>query len=269
MNGRPRPEVSTESLAAYLEGEATLSETAKIEAALAERPETRRRLQQLREIRQGLGRPIPALEGIDLVPALRRAVAAPPASARRSRRPPLWGAILGAGALAGLGALALWPRQAEFDAKGGAASHEDTRWAGLQAYRVGRSEQPEPLVDHLASGDGLLFSYTNIGPRPFDFLMIFGVDAQGEVRWFFPSYERLGTDPTSIAIKKGEAEVALGEVIRHEVPAGPLAIHALFTRRPLHVLEVEAAVRRSARDSPLSSSFDDCADQRVVARVDP
>jgi beta-glucosidase len=35
----------------------------------------------------------------------------------------------------------------------------------------------------------LLFSYTNVGPAPFEYLMIFGIDARDDVHWFFPARE--------------------------------------------------------------------------------
>jgi hypothetical protein len=269
MSATGRSGPTTEALAAYLEGEVSASEAVEIEAALADRLEARQRLEQLREIRRGLARPAPELEGIDLVRAVRRAAAAAPVSARPRFRAPYWASVLAAGALAAAVVLVARPRAVEFRAKGRAAGQDDVRWAGLQAYRVGRSGQPERLGDHLAAGDGLLFSYTNLGPRPFDFLMIFAVDARGEVRWFHPAYERLGVDPASISIRRAEAAVELGEVVRHDVPAGALTVHALFTRRPLHVVEVEAAIQRVGRDAPLSSAFDDCADLRLVTRVDP
>src|SRR5262245_54158409 len=229
-----------ESLAAYLEGEVTASESAALEAQLAEMPAARRRLAQLRDTRDALGAPIPELEGIDLAPAVGRALRAPAAAPRQRGR--FWAGFLTAGALAAaMGAVALWPRSSdEFRPKSASAdgdrAGEGDRWAGVQVYRVDGSGEPQRLGDRVSAREGLLFSYTNLGPQPFEWLMIFAVDGRGEVRWFYPAYESPGTNPASIGIKPGEAEVALSDAVYHDLAAGPLVLYGVFSHRPLRVL---------------------------------
>jgi hypothetical protein len=261
-------DLSASDLAAYLEGEVTPSQSAAIESRLAERPAARRRLARLREVRGALEAPIPALERIDLVPKIDRAIRT--AGEPRRRRAPFWLGFLTASALAGVAALVLWPRPEEFRAKSAAPGERDRpeRWAGFRAYHVGAAGAPEPLGERFSAGDRLVFSYTNLGPRPFEYLMIFAVDAGGEVRWFYPPYERRGTNPAAVAIRGGEADVALGEAVRHDFARGPLSLIALFTHRPVTVLEVEAVIG-GVHGTPSRLPFADAAEQRLVTQADP
>lgn len=239
-----RNELSSVNLAAYLEQEVTASEAASIETALAESPGATRRLGELDSLRRALREPPAEVMGIDLVARVREGVRLP---APRPRRSWLRGGLALVAALAvAAGALVLVPRAAdEFRAKGAPSGKSDERrWAGVSAYRVDEAGVFSPLGATLPTHAGLVFSYTNLGSRPFGYLMIFGIDAKGEVRWFHPAFEAPGTDPTSIAILPGQARRALGELVVFDLPPGKFTLHALFTRRALHVLEVEALVAK-------------------------
>lgn len=245
---------SVEVLAAYVEGEVTPSETVEIEAALAESARARRDVAELRAIRSTLARPLPELESIDLARRIEQAVAQLAAGApvvTRSRR--RWPAALGlVAALAAAAAVVLVPRlrtwapdrvrlEDEVRVKAAApATPEARRWAGVQAFRVSAGAAAATLGTRLRDDDGLMFSYANLGPRPFAYLMIFAIDARGAIRWYYPAYERAGTNPTSLPLRDGVARVLLPDVIRHDLAPGPLEVRALFTRQPLTVTEVEA-----------------------------
>ena len=100
--------------------------------------------------------------------------------------------------------------------------------------------EAERVSDRLTVRDGLVFSYTNLGPAPFDYLMIFAVDALGKVSWYYPAYEQHGTDPSAVAIENGTSERGLPDRVHHDFAPGPLTIYGLFARHPLRVSQVEA-----------------------------
>jgi len=240
-----RPDdLSSVRLAAYLEQEVTASEAASIEAALADAPGATRRLRELDRLRTALRAPPSEVLGVDLVARVREGVRLPQAEPRRS-----WsrGALALVAALAvAAGAIVFAPRQSdEFRAKGAApGASDERRWAGVTAYQVDDHGVPVPLAATLPVHAGFVFSYTNLGSRPFGYLMIFGIDAKGEVRWFHPAFEAPGTNPSSIGILPGQARRALGELVVFDLPPGTFTLHALFTRRPLRVLEVETLVAK-------------------------
>ena len=258
----PDRAVSPHLLVAYVDGDVTPSQAAAVERALEQSPELRRRADDLRRITTTLSGPVAELDAVDLTASV-RAAAAEIARERRDRAAAprvrwfwRWPAFAGLAA-AGMAALALLvvrpgghpdgagDDEAGMRAKsaGGAAASAPERWAGISAYRVTEGGSPERLGARISSDDGLLFTYTNLGARPFTHLMIFAVDASGQVRWFHPAYQQAGTNPASITIE-ANANVPLAEVVRHPFAAGPATVQALFSRRPLRVDEVEAWLER-------------------------
>jgi hypothetical protein len=114
----------------------------------------------------------------------------------------------------------------------------------------------EPVGERIQTGDGLLFAYSNPGAA-YSHLMVFAVDEQRRVYWFYPAYQRAGEDPAAVPIARERAGVELSEVIHHAFAPGPVRLFALFLPQPLHVLAVEEAAARAyagrspAEDVPL------------------
>jgi hypothetical protein len=156
---------------------------------------------------------------------------------------------------------------AVFRAKSVPPASSGTRWAGIQAFHLtGAGSSPERIQQSVRQEDGLLFAYTNLGSEPFQHLMIFCVDAEREVHWFFPAYATASLNPTSIPIQPGQ-ELALSEVVWLSLPRGPLTIYAAFTRRPLDVASVEAWLKANpAGGSDFAGS--DAVVTQLAVRVD-
>lgn len=262
MKSRRRSDAAL--LTAYLEGEVTASERASIERELGDSAEARRTLEQLRNVSELLGAPAPELESMDLTSCVRAALRQPaPLPAKRRGFSLAWlggvAACVGALGLIAIRAQRSASEDAEFRSKAN-VSHgsEGNRWAGIQVFRVGAGGAPERLGTRLAAGDGLLFSYTNLGTQPFRYLMIFAVDGDNQVRWFYPAYEAVGTNPESIAIEPGRANVALGELVQHDFADGALSLYALFTNVPANVLQIEGWLKqhgRSNSESPIEGGL--------------
>jgi hypothetical protein len=259
------------ALAAYVAGEVTPSERAAIEAALAASPALQRRVESLRRVQTRLMAPLPAVEALDLVADLNvRVASARLARAPRPDRGRRWRLALGAVGVLGCAAAALAvvvrsnPDSAFHSKAAGGDSSAAGRASGVHAYRIATAGAvPKRLGATMSPGDGLLFEYVNLAARPFAFLMIFGVDAQGEVRWFYPAYEKAETNPASVAILKGR--VALKDAVYHDLPRGRFALHALFTPGALHVREVEAwlARRPPAPAPPWAGAFEQVIETTV------
>lgn len=242
MRIRPRRQLPSTTLAAYLEGEVTASEAVQIETRLEGDAEGRRRLEQLRRIRDALSASTPELDDLDLIAGVREKALLP--VPQRPRR--MWWF---AGAMTMLVGLTVVLTSAVQDQNSGfrakiAGTRDLERWSGIQVYRVSATGTPEPDPERIDIDDGLLFSYSNLGSQPFDHLMIVAVGADGGILWFYPAYDRQGTNPSSIEIAKDQSRALLGEVIHHDFQPGVLSICGLFTRRPLNVVEVESWLRQ-------------------------
>jgi hypothetical protein len=78
-----------------------------------------------------------------------------------------------------------------------------------------------------------------------------------------PAWQRADDDPAGVAIAKGVAGGELRTLIRPSWALGQVQLHALFTRRLLHVREVEAVVARGA------ALPTDAAEQIIRFTVEP
>jgi hypothetical protein len=264
-------QIGTETLAAYLEGELPESESARLDADLREDADAQRRLEQVGRIRNVLRRQDSELEGIDLVLGVRQALLEQPR--HEPKRGARWLAAGGVAAAAGVTLYAALRPPAvdlsEFQSRSVSTNAADaTRWAGVKVYRLRERTGPELLHGALAPGDGLLFAYTNLGAEPFDYLMLFAVGASGQVHWFYPAYEQPDRNPQSIGIEHAKADMMLNEVVRHRYAAGPLFVYALFSRKPLGVLEVEAWLEQQHGQPPNRTPFGDASLQHVRVEVE-
>jgi hypothetical protein len=146
---------------------------------------------------------------------------------------------------------------APFRARGRAEAFEPPA-ASLAIYRVPREARPPGAGEKSAvrasiddiqragslvhSGESLAFSYVNPTEADSCCLMVFGRDAAGHVFWFWPAWENAADDPASVPISTSPQPVELGEAVRHPLQQGPLTVVGLFTPKPLHVHQVEAAI---------------------------
>lgn len=130
-----------------------------------------------------------------------------------------------------------------FQARGGATDPASGHSPGpsLGIYRVA-PDGGARVGGLIAPDDRLAFSYSNPASDPFDFLMVFARDGAGRVYWFWPGWQSPAEDPASVAIAAAPKPVELGESVRHAFRPGPLTVIGLFSRRPYHAREVEAAV---------------------------
>jgi hypothetical protein len=169
----------------------------------------------------------------------------------RAARPRLFagGFALGAACLALLVTVGRAP--SPFRARGSVEAPASD--AALGIYRVPRDQdRPEALAvsetqragTTVRAGESLAFSYVSPPSVGACCLMVFGRDPAGRVYWFWPAWNDASQDPASVPISESTAPIELREAVRHPLQVGSLTIVGLFTPRPLHVSEVEAAVAK-------------------------
>ena len=242
--------ISPKDLALYLVGEVTRSQTEVIEEHLSLCGVCRKELESMREIVSTIVKPSD-LKDRDYLPDIRRRIDIGDFEHPRGSRK--WPFIAAAGVvLVMLATLVVSLVQSgktddEFTVKSDLAPiMEQDRWVGIQAFKVGDSGTPAALEDSHRKSDYLIFSYTNLGERPYEFMMIFAVDGKGQVYWFHPAYTQEGDDPASIKISKDAERVELREKVRHDYPEGRLWIYGLFTNEPMKVSSIEKMMKTTA-----------------------
>lgn len=240
----------------YLEDDLSVAEAKALEAELAS-PELADRLDADRALIDALRAPDDGVANVDLVAGVRARIAA--SEPKRSR----WPAYAGALAVAAGFALFFFPRGASedgFRAKGLSTATED-KWAGVKAFVVEADATSRPLDAALDSGANVVFTYTNLGERPYDYLMIFGVDAEGAVHWYYPAWTDASENPAAVRIRGESGDVPLPDRVAHDLPSGRYVIHAVFMRSPKTVREAEALIEHDG------ARFADAHVQRIEVDV--
>lgn len=96
----------------------------------------------------------------------------------------------------------------------------------------------------LKDGQPLAFAYLNQSPNAFEYLMIFGVDEQYEVYWFYPAWTDSRTNPMAYPIRPSLKAVELPEQVTHSFAGHWLRIFGVFTKQgDLSVQQVEQAIQ--------------------------
>jgi hypothetical protein len=117
----------------------------------------------------------------------------------------------------------------------------------VHVYRVpshGGPQTATPALDSIRRGDELAFAYDNPDGRKY--LMIFAVDEQRRIYWFYPAWTDPADDPSAVMIAAGSHE--LPEAVSHGFVGSEIEVHSLFLDQPMRVRAIE---RTLATDSPL------------------
>jgi hypothetical protein len=159
-------------------------------------------------------------------------------SAKRRATSYIAAAAIAAGAILGVRFL---PRSSESD-EGFASRGADATSINapeLIVYRTtSRGAAPMLATTTLGRNDELSFAYTN--PAGKRFAMIFGLDANRHVYWYYPAWTDSTENPTSIPILAGGNSHDLPDAVRQDLKGSSLTIHAVLSDVPLSVREVEA-----------------------------
>lgn len=159
----------------------------------------------------------------------------------------------------------------DFTPRGVAAPAAGTgRHMGFEAFvhPGSRAQARRPLHegDALAPGDGLSFLIYNRNHQEGRFLL-FGVDAERTVHWFYPAYLAPGTDPTSPVLAAEPEVVSLSEGVTPDHPAaGDFQVVAVFAPEELRVQRVEQLLSEGSLDA-LRQQYPGAEIQIIRARM--
>ncbi len=147
------------------------------------------------------------------------------------------------------------------------------RYVGVDVYQATKPGDIRPVQGTISTSTELLFAYRNIGPNPFDYLMIFGVDQSGEVFWYYPAHLDSSANPPSIATAgRGGWQGATQSDWARTSPRRPRNLCGIFTHAPLRVKQVETLIQRhrvAGRKQGLRLSIDDSGQHIIALEVLP
>jgi hypothetical protein len=246
--------LSCHLLAKYNDREVTGSEAQDIADLVTGSPLNQKRLSTVKRVVDLLS-DTSAVDDIDLLPSLSARIKVQQKSAPKTRpqfriRPYLIG--FAAAVLVLLSLPLVWWAVNDFSTQKdndgftprcAQSGDPRSRWIALNVFRLRGHEEPVPLDATLRRDDGLIFAYTNLGPAPFSHLMIFAVDEETNIFWYYPAFLDENSNPKGISIASGVSREAFHEVISHPYREGPLTIYGLFSDTAFSVSEIEHAIK--------------------------
>src|SRR5262249_32572719 len=108
----------------------------------------------------------------------------------------------------------------EFQSRGPALAS-----AEFVVYRIRAGAAPERAPRRVHRGDELAFAYTNAAG--FSHLLVFGVDAKGDVPWYHPEWSDAAATPQAVPIAKGADIHELPEAVAQTLAGSTLRLYAV------------------------------------------
>ncbi len=114
-----------------------------------------------------------------------------------------------------------------------------TRKVGIEVWAIESSPRKLVAGATLSPDTAIVASYHNVDSAA-AYLLVFAVDARGEIHWAYPGFEDARADPASVRLEALQIQRVLPDsVIFENLPPGPLDLVTLVSREPLHVSRIE------------------------------
>jgi hypothetical protein len=130
----------------------------------------------------------------------------------------------------------------DFQARGGATGLGER--VGITLYAPIARKVPLREGARIGSQTAFTASYRNLEEKQPVHLLLFGVDARGELHWLYPAFTDAHTDPAAIRLPFNRQETALPESVLLDDPAlGTLRLFSVVTPDAVHVSTIESLPR--------------------------
>lgn len=139
------------------------------------------------------------------------------------------------------------PSEPDWRAKAVGGNPDPSQWVSIRVYQRNKDKLLRPVDEEIVASKGLAFSYSNRSEGQYNRLMVFGLDDNYRVYWFYPAWTEPSENPSAIPVKMGASAEELPDEIHHDYQGNNLRIFALFSKESLAVKQVEAAVHNMAR----------------------
>jgi hypothetical protein len=152
------------------------------------------------------------------------------------------------------GAFILWPAPASddgFTSRGsGGGVVVSTAPEEVFVYKIGADNQPLEVGKEMLASDELTFSFRNAGDATH--LMIYGVDDQNQIYWFYPAWTNADENPTAVPVERTKGVKALGRAVAHDYRGKTLRLYSLFLEDKNPLPSVQELEKRlgNAQETP-------------------
>ena len=251
-----------------LDGEATENRAAELRAHASGCSRCAQELELQRQLLRDLAAPVPV--AADAVQAVMRRLE------KSERLPRRWGWrswTLAAGALAAAAVVPflVLPRAGVDRGFFSARGHKIpwTQKVGVEVWALESSPRKLTTGATLSPRAAIVASYHNVDASV-AYLLVFAIDARGEVHWVYPGFEDPKTDPPSVRLEALQMKKVLPDSVLFEnLPAGSLEIVTLVSREPLSVSRIESLSAPERSVARLLARFPSARIEGLSLRVVP
>jgi len=226
-----------------VDGEATENRAGELRTHASGCSQCAQELEKQRQLMRDLAAPVPVSAGA--VAAVMRRLENGRSPARRFGWHG-WTLAGGALAVAAAAAFLIVPATGTHEGLFSARGHR-VPWTQKVGAEVWAIDGPNLHSPHkleagsvLSPATAIVASYHNIDAAA-AYLLVFAIDAQGEIHWAYPGFENPKTDPEAVRLEPLQIKKVLPDsVMLDELPAGPVEFVTFIAREPLHVSNIES-----------------------------
>jgi hypothetical protein len=251
-----------------LDGEATENRAAELRAHASDCPRCAQELELQRQLLRDLAAPVPV--AANAVQSVMRRL-------EKSERPPRrlgwrgWTIAAGTLAAAAVVTFLVLPRTGVDGGVFSARGHKIpwTQKVGVEVWALESSPRKLTAGATLSPRAAIVASYHNVDAA-MAYLLLFAIDARGEVHWAYPGFENPKTDPEAVRLEALQMKKVLPDSVLFEnLPAGSLEIVTLVSREPLSVSRIESLSAPDRSVASLHARFPSARIEGLSLRVVP
>jgi hypothetical protein len=143
------------------------------------------------------------------------------------------------------------------------------RKVGVEVWAIDRPPRKLEAGATLSPATGIVASYHNVD-ADVAYLMVFAIDARGELHWAYPGFEDAKTDPAAVRLEPLQVNKVLPDsVMLDDLATGPLELVTLIAREPLRVSRIESLPVSARSAGSLRTRFSTARIESLSLRVVP
>jgi len=144
-----------------------------------------------------------------------------------------------------------------------------TQKVGVEVWAIESSPRKLEAGAALSPATAIVASYHNVDAAA-AYLLVFAMDARGELHWAYPGFEDVKTDPSAVRLEPLQMRKILPDsVMLDELPAGPMELITLISREPLRVSRIETLSESERNPAGLRARFPAAHIESLALRVVP
>lgn len=144
-----------------------------------------------------------------------------------------------------------------------------TQKVGVEVWAIESSPRKLEGGAVLSPSTAMVASYHNVDAAA-AYLMVFALDARGEIHWAYPGFEDAKTDPVAVRLEPLQMNRVLPDsVMLDDLLAGPLDLVTIVSREPLRVSRIESLSVSERSVASLRTRFSSARIESMSLRVAP